>query len=231
MQFFKQFSRTIPATIFLVSVLVYGIIAARAQTTEPDFLFTWKASSYAPNDFLGKILPTDRSSITVSFELIERGRIVSLAKSDIYWYVNEDFFKGGAGLQEITFRANGVGKQGVRIKINDYQGQTLVKSLEIPSVKPEVVIPIPFPGGKPSGLKIQLQAQPFFFNVSNPDDLDFSWMVNDQTPNPSGNPMLLDIVFKQTPPAGTTLNVSLNTRNPRNIFEIASMKKTLQFGN
>ncbi|MEK7180844.1 MAG: hypothetical protein AAB738_00730 [Patescibacteria group bacterium] len=226
---FKQFFRTALAIIFLAGSLFYGLINVRAQATEPEFMFTWKARSYAPAEFSGKILPTDKSSITVSFEMIDRGRIVNLSKNDIYWYVNDDFFKGGAGLQEITFRASGVGRQVARITVNDYLGQTLIKSVEILSVKPEVVIPVPFPGGKLRDSRVWFEALPYFFNTKNPDNLGFEWKINDQSPEASGDPKVLNVTFRQIPVQGTTISISLNVKNPRNIFEMASKNITLRF--
>lgn len=215
--------------LIIAGFLILSFDQVQAQESEPVFLVTWGASAYAPVEYLGKVLPTAGSLVEASLELVDREKLVNLAGYEIYWYLNDEFLKGEAGLQETVFRTRGVGKQELRIKINNYRGRTLIKNVIIPSVKPEAVAVAPFTESGFASQAMKFQAQAYFFNVKTPDELNFDWEVNGRAPTISGNTKVLDINFKTLPPGKVQFNVSLNIRHARNFLEVASREITLTF--
>src|SRR3989344_1635798 len=74
-----------------------------AQTRPPELLMTWRANTYAPADFSGKILPIANSHITASFELVDRGKAVDVSRETVYWYVNDDLVSNKPGMEQVAF--------------------------------------------------------------------------------------------------------------------------------
>src|SRR3989344_1231504 len=97
--------------IFILTFLAGGIFFlnfpwSRPQTvTGPHLMITWRAESYVPSDFSGKILPTANSPIVAALELILNNKITDLSGQTIYWYANNEFMGGGAGTRSISFLA------------------------------------------------------------------------------------------------------------------------------
>lgn len=217
------------ATIFAAGFIVFSSLTVAA---EPELWITWQAKNYAPFDFVGKKLPIIGSPVLTSVVLIdEKGRLADLSTSTIWWYWNNNPIGGGDGVDSVTFRPSSQGDQDLSVKVLSSDSHWIRKTISIPVVSPEAVIEAPFPNNKFSASKIQLQAQVYFFNVRTTSELTFGWMVNNQSSNPSGDSRVLDVTFNQTPSSGTTINVSLNVRNPKNILETASKNKTLGFEN
>ena len=86
------------AALFAVSYF------ASAQT-RPQIVISWRAESYAPPAYSGKILPTAGSPITVSFDVIDGGKPANLSGQIIYWYLNSDLIENRNGVQSVTFNA------------------------------------------------------------------------------------------------------------------------------
>lgn len=225
---------------FILSIIAFLLIAyagflseTRAQTAAPKLFITWKARSYAPGDFSGKILPTANSPVTASVELIDGGNAIDLVKqsSTVYWYLNDNFLQGGKALQEITFRAPDVagGTFDLRAEIPNYKTNQLLKTVTIPIATPEAVIEAPFPGGAFSSPNIDLAGVPYFFNVSDLSKLNFVWTVNGQAPTGAENPQALTIKAGSGAAAGSQIEVALTVRNPANPLELGSQTITLTY--
>lgn len=213
--------------VLIIAVFSFsGLVKVKAQINEPEFLITWKTNTYVPKSFLNKVLPTDASLVNISFELVDRGKLINLSDSEIYWYLNDELIKGGLGIQEASFRARGVGSQNLRIKIPNYKGGLLMKNIIIPSVEPEVAIIAPYYQNKFQALGLKIDAQPYFFNVTDLNELQFSWQINGQKPKNTGRPDQLNIVLNQ---GGTDLKIKLNAINPKKFRERASQELNLKF--
>jgi hypothetical protein len=159
----------------------------RASAQEPDFMITWKANNYVPSDYQGRILPISRTPIDVNFEIIENGKIVNLAKTEIFLYANDNLIKSGKGVKNLSFVADRTaGSQLVEIIIPNYKplkGEVirLEKSIEIPLFKPEVVINSPYPNNEIDIGLNNFQALLYFFNIINPlTDVSFEWKAAGQ---------------------------------------------------
>ncbi|MEK7077452.1 MAG: hypothetical protein AAB967_04460, partial [Patescibacteria group bacterium] len=178
------------AVVILLAVL-FSISRARAAT-EPEIFITWRAFSYAPSDFRGKILPSPRTPIAASFTVLENGKAANLSQETVYWYLDNALVYSGRGLQ--TASLSGSEAEGsfsrLRVQINDYRGrgELVVKTILIPTVSPEAVIAAPFSGDRFSAVNVRLDATPYFFNVTLLDHLLFIWNVNGQTPTSIEDP-------------------------------------------
>lgn len=220
--------------IVIISALGFtslNILNTGAQA-EPTFLVTWKTATYTPPYFTGKVLAGAGSPLMIAFEIIENGKLVDLSRQTIYWYLDNNFVKGGQGVQNISFIADknaAGGSHAIRIQLPDFRGDLLIKTIEVPVVQPEVVIEAPFPEKKISTSKVKLFGRPYFFNVKTPSKLNFSWKAAGEPAETSGGPESLDLTLGQNIPNGTTIPVALSINNPENIFEAASKAINLTF--
>lgn len=218
---------TILITLSGISVQSY---AQNAPTSGVNILLTWKAGTYVPADFDGKIMPTSNSLITASAELIDNGKIVDLSKQNVYWYQNNNFLAGGVGKQTVSFKAPDItgGTFSLMAEIPNYSKGDQLKTIDIPVVRPEIVIESPFPSDKFSASPLKLAAQPYFFNTDSPSRLNFNWTVNGQSPSGAENPQVLNVKFNSMQPQ-STLSISLSAQNPNQKYqyEVASKNITL----
>jgi hypothetical protein len=181
----KKGKRQFKILSLALSFLVLGFLLltsprATAQVLEPFIFLTWRADSYAPADFRGKVLPTAYTKISAGVEVISNGKTADLARATVNWYLNDNLIAAGPGLRQITFNApefeNTV--YDLRAEILGVGDDFLVKTVEIPVVRPEVVIEAPFPDKKFSSGQIVLAAKPYFWNSV--ADLIYNWKVNGQ---------------------------------------------------
>lgn len=217
--------------LLAIGLIGIGIFRASAQQSGPQFLITWSAKSYAPSGFTGKLLPTANSPITVSFELLDGGKIVDLSGKTIYWYLNDEFVEGTAGQRTInviapTYAPNAIN---LRVQIQNYKGSLLFQEIDIPVVPPEAVIESSFPSQKFTGSSLRLSAAPYFFNVSSLRSLNFQWGVNGQTPLNAENPQNLTINLNAGAPLGSNINVDLSVQNPRGTEGGASVSENFTY--
>jgi hypothetical protein len=138
------------------------------------------------------------------------------SRQTIYWYLNDTLVGGGIGVQQVAFPPLGdaPNTMNLRITIPNYNGATLVQAINIPMVLPRAVIYAPYPNGQFSQNPLTIQALPYFFNISNPSTLAYSWSVNDQSGSNAENPQEAQISLPKGTPSGTSLAVSLNIENP-----------------
>lgn len=176
-------------------------------------------------------MPKEGSEIGASLEIFVGGKIADLSKQTIYWYLDNNFIKGGRGVQNIFFTASkpAGGDHNLRIQLPDFKGNLLIKTLDVPIVRPEVVIEAPFPDKKISGSKINLLGRPYFFNAQNRSLLDFNWTVNGQAPDKSDNPQNLEINLENSN-GGGIINVSLSIQNRERTLESAFKTISLLLG-
>lgn len=220
------------ALITILSVFSFVIfLSVSAQTNQPKIFLTWQAQSYAPPYFQGKLLPAAFSPIMVSFEVIDGGKIADLSRETVYWYVNDKFFQGGTGLKRMTLRAPDIAGNPieVRVELPAYPPDGLLKTIDIPTTKPEAVIEAPFPADQFFSSQIRVIGHPYFFNARDAGTLNFSWRVNNEAVETAENPEVLDITLNQDAPTGANLTVTLTIENPASLFEKAVRSLNLVF--
>lgn len=210
------------AAIAFVFASFLCITPAHAQSTaaasSPTFLISWKTTgSYIPSFYIGKALPTYGSQITASLELVSpQGKILNLSGQTIYWYVNDTLVGGGPGVQSVTFPPVGdaPNTMNLRVTLPNYNGSYLIHAVNVPMVMPEAVIYAPYPNGQFVQNPVGVQALPYFFNVTDPSGLSYSWSVNGQSGQNTENPEVADISIPQGTQSGTSIAASLTVENP-----------------
>ncbi|MEK7192012.1 MAG: hypothetical protein AAB646_00660 [Patescibacteria group bacterium] len=206
--------------LFVIWILSFGFSGAQVA---PEFMVTWKANSYAPAGYQGKILPIANTPIEVSFELIDGGKLADLSRNEIRWYLNGNFEKSGKGLKSLSFSADGLNgnNQQVRITVMNYKGTELDEIVDIPMAVPEVVIDAPYPDNQVGIGENFLTALLYFFNLDNASQGAINWSANGaDSQGLANNPEILNLDTKDLD-SNTPINLQASARNLLNPFEIA----------
>jgi hypothetical protein len=208
----------------IVAIAIGAMNQAKAQTATSQILFTWQADTYVPDGFSGKIMPSSDSAIIAGIDLISMGKRVDLSGYDIFWYIDERFYQGAAGLSRISLSApHFIGKNEIRLRalIKNYPGAP-GKTITIPVAVPEVVIQSSAPSLLASAAPFNLQAYPYFFNVQNPSQLNYSWSINNVSMS-SQNPF---VATRELADRGAT-RLKLSVNNPSRPIERITKELTI----
>lgn len=204
------------------------------QTAQPIAVLSWKARTYAPSSYQGKILPGSSTPLLLSLDVFQSGKLVNISGMKIYWYLNNHLVDRGVGLQSVSIRTPqslGGGAINIRAQIPDYPVDSLIKSVEIPLVSPSVVIETPSIKDKLFSKTLQLKVIPYFFTVSDLSFLKFSWKVNEADVKAAEDPQNLVVNINADAAAGSALSVSATVSNPAGYFESASAQKSFTLSN
>ena len=205
-------------SIFAGAILVFSLFSqTNAQTTSPQMVVTWKAyGSYIPPGYGDKALPNQESRLTATLDLLVNGYPANLSNQTIYWYLNNNLIDSGIGDQSIIFPTLGTapGFFTLKAELPNYGGATLIHEVQIPFITPKAVIEAPHPSGQFSSNPIVLQGTPYFFYVSDPGALSYSWAVNGQTATTAENPQTLQMSVDPSTQSGATFTVTLSIVNP-----------------
>lgn len=216
-------------SVIFIAALFFTHKPAAAQAPEPFILLTWRANSYAPAEFRGKVLPTAYTGISAGVEVISSGKIADLARATVNWYWDNDLIASGSGLRQITFNAPETGNtvRDLRVEVFGVGDGLLIKTVEIPVVRPEVVIEAPFPERTFSGGQVTLTAKPYFFNSI--PGLVFNWKVNGRAPESRDNSGVLQVSLNPGTAPGFEMRAELTAYNPANALESAIKTLSLVF--
>ena len=221
--------------IFLVFALyiLSSISSSAFAQTSIQFLTSWQAQNYAPSWYQGKIFATRGVPIEISFEMLDKGKIIDLSKTIVRWYVNDKLVANednGLGLKTLKIIAPDYAghETNIRIAIVNYlSGDTLYKNIAIPIVAPEAVINAPYADRKIGFGQSVFTATPFFFNVKNLDNLSVDWSTAEQ--NAGGQlSWSLNLNIEPTTPSGSIINLSVAIKNALNELESAAKNIQLQ---
>ena len=172
--------------IFLIfTVLILGFFllhtkGSNAQTNNsPQFLASWTTNVFTPNTYTGKTLPGLKSSVRVTFTLIQNGKEINISNQEVRWFVDSAPVLRGNGLTSMVYQTPPFPKeQTVRVELRKYPGGGLIKNVTVPAVSPEIVLVAPYnKDSVPPGI-ISMEAAPYFFNIKSITDILFSWKVN-----------------------------------------------------
>lgn len=215
----------IKITCLLIGALFVflGFSATRAQA-QPQFIPFWRASAYAPADFLGKIFPIEKSIIEASFEILSGGKQVDLSKKRIMWVVNGNEISEGINKKSVTFKNYAFAGENMAVDVRIFNpgGQADTYSFVIPVASPRLVIESPYDKEGLADKNINLTALPYFFNVGSPRELIFSWAVNGVSPEGNANePEQLSVTIPDTIPPGVNITVEAYAENPASSIEAA----------
>lgn len=203
--------------------------------TAPEFLVSWRASSYVPADYQGKVLPSSGSRVDIGFDLVDKNKTVDLSRRNITWFLGQNFLRSGVGLKKLSVDLTDNRTQTVRITVGDYNNEDLDHVFLLPVAEPEAIISVKTPyetARNQTFLPLKnhlLEARPFFFNVSSLGGLQFKWRINGNLVSgeaESPNFLNLDLASEGAPQL-TEVNVSLGVSNLLNDLELAG--KSLNF--
>ena len=221
------------AAVLIILILSFSIFNFVSAQSSPEFLVSWKAGNYVPSWYEGKVLPVVGALVDVNFELINAGKIVDLSQNTIRWYLNDELVKNesdGLGIKSLRVIVpnGGSGEISVRITIIDHVADILDKTIIIPVVRPEAILDSPYSNnGIRAGQSI-FRAIPFFFNVSNVNNLSVSWTANGIKSGGAGeNPWQLDLNLTN-PQAGTEINLNVLIKNLLNYLELGNQNIVLR---
>ena len=207
-------------TVWLFVFLSAAVAITPAHSKNaPAFWITWSANSYTAPHFTGKALPVNGSVVTVVFELIENGQVVNLASQNVRWFLGTVLIQQGRGMKEFTFKAGGSGgARLVRVDLPNFRdGATLVKSVQIPVVEPQVIINAPYVKNAVAPNELVLQALPYYFNVRRASELLFSWNVNNEAPEgTTSRPENLTVTLPMGIPAKSKVFIEVEVENINN---------------
>ena len=194
-----------------------------------DYLISWRAVNYVPADYQGKILPAKNSTIEASFDVLDNGKFVDISKQNIVWYLNNNLLKSGVGLKTVRFSAAQNTDQVLDITIPNYQDAKYKIAdvgtlITVPISSPQIVINAPYPG---KAIRIGdnlFQALPYFFNITNPNQLKISWDVDGaQTAGQQGNADILNLTSATQGSAaeGANVGIKVTAQDQADIFSFA----------
>lgn len=211
-------------TLFLLGALLFvaASIKGGAQTQSPQVIITWKATSYAPPGYAGKVLPGPGSPMLASVQILDKGKIADLTGKTIRWYLDGSLIRTSTGNPHVTFAAPERAAPSsfeLSMQIPGYQidatrSELLFSTIIVPLAAREVVIEAPYPERRFRGASFAVTGVPYFFNVREPAALNFSWTVNGKAVTSTEDKELLEVRFTKAPAANTSVNVGLIVRDP-----------------
>ena len=209
--------RILATSLVCVVVLLTLPFTTRAQTSQPQVLVTWQApESYIPPGYHDKALPGWASPITASVTLISGGKPVDLRNHTIYWYTDDTLISGGQGIQAVSFVPAGGAPNLVALKVQipNYPGGFIIHTIQIPVVQVKAVIEANHPSAQLQNSSLAIQGTPYFFAVTDPSSLSYSWSVNGTSPATAISPQTLDLNLGPMVPSGSTFATSLTIADP-----------------
>lgn len=222
--------RLTTATLLLGIVLCF---TPSAHAAENNIILTWRAGSYAPPAYTGKLLPSSKTMVALAVSVFKDGKMVSLEKELVRWYINDLLVDSGIGKVMAIAASPEIpnGDFAVRVELPNLNGEGTIREIEIPSVPPRLTLR---PDTAPSAIQslpLLLKSEPYYFNISDPAQLTYTWKV-DGTPVPATeNPFWLKISAQNNsvaPPK--SIRVQLSATHGNSILEKAGIDVQLKPG-
>jgi hypothetical protein len=224
-------------------------VSVQSQTSEINITLTWSTNTYVPLDYPGKALPTKGSVIEVAANVDSRE--VNPQELNYRWFLNGHLQKGesGKGRSVLGFPVQWTSgnEHSIRIELRDEEENLLASAyLDIGIVQPQVIIqPITSKGTLPLESSVSLiikeyqisaeqemsfMAQPYFFNISSINELNFNWSLGDRKPSQisSDNPHVFILKIGQLIQS-IKQNLKIGVENKNNPLQRAQMTAGITF--
>ena len=182
-------------TLLLALTLLLGAGQVVSAQTSAQVLLTWKADSFVPATYTGKVLPNENSEVSVVLQLLVAGRPVPSDNLEIKWYVNNKIIPESANLStlEISGSEFVASSYSVLAIVRTPAGELVNQRVEIPVSEPRLVIDMPYPDKIVGEKDVYLGAIPYFFDIQIPEEIRFSWEINDNLVAIRAQSILFDI--------------------------------------
>lgn len=215
-------SKFLKTTALSINILLVFLFVKTASAA--DFLVSWRAGSYVPAPYEGKIFPAKNTLVEISFELINSGKQINLSQTEVRWFLDKKLIKTGLGAKTASFNASKTSgnDHSIKITVVGYNnGDNLDYTTTIPVVSPEVAIDLRRPSNLINSGDNSFQTFPYFFNIGNATDLTFQWNVNGKAvDNNSLDAVTLN--FSSLANQQTPLTLGVLAQNPFDQLEMAA---------
>ncbi len=222
-----------------LTIKVAGVVAATRTILATTVDILWEAQTYTPKYYLGRALPVDSSKITAMAVPHLGSRGEDGTKLIYNWYKGSKFLvdSSGVGKSALTTASPGLyDDYNLSVEVTDNLGKVLAQNgVHITTVEPELV----FYGVSPllgtnfsqalsansaNTLTIEssLTAIPYYFSVSEPQELAYTWRVSNARSLQESQPNSLTITSTQ---AGAS--ISLSAQHPSVLLQ--SSRTSYQF--
>lgn len=196
--------------LFLIISLFFIASFAQCQNSQLDITLTWSTDTYVPAKYQGKALPVIGSNIEVAAIINTPG--ADPEKLVYNWFINEYFQVKESGLNKQVLKFSAISstnkKNLIRLEIKDLNGSFLGASyISINLHHPEIliyakknlsshIIGINKEYMTKSNQEITFIARPYFFNISDLDDLLFEWQFDGEELSKKNGNNLNSILLK-----------------------------------
>ncbi len=217
-------------TALAFMVLFSAVTFAQNQKNTAQIIITWQANNFYPANYLSKALVTKDTQVIVSAEVVEQNKFVDLSKTNLTWYVDDEIKNSGQNIKEIAFAAQKPEGDShfVRVTVEKVGGRDLETSIRIPVSRHLIVLETPYPDQLiRTETKTQIQAVPYFFNISSLTDLNFSWQVNDKSLETGNDNQLFLNLGRPKTNEQREIQIHVSVQNQRNQLEFAEMRAKL----
>lgn len=211
--------RLVPIAIL---ALIGGSVAFAQQTPPPanELMLSWRSNGFAPGGYSGRVAAAGGGAVLLTAEVLVAGRPADLSKYEIRWYVNEELYESGVGLQTTSYNVAPLHQDSidVRVEIIGSPFSTTLGNISVPLTDPRAVIERRTGTGLHAGPN-EFTAAAYSFNVTNPNDLLFNWRINGDVPQAADDPERLIIGFDGIPQSTFTIELAIS--HPQNEEEVA----------
>lgn len=210
--------------LVLLAVLTGASLALAQQApldTSPgnsDLILSWRSNGFAPSGYEGRVAAAGGGTVLLTAEALVGGRPADISKYDVRWYVNDDFYTSGLGLQAITVPIQAYHQDSIDVRVEIFGAPFAASdaSMSVPLTDPLAVIEQHSGVSLRSGKNI-FEAIPYSFNVKDPNNLLYTWAVNEDVPQSSENPRSLVLSIEGSPYGSVDLRLTIS--HPENDSE------------
>ena len=215
--------RLVPVLAILAVVAGGSVALAQKQpiSTAPgnsDLILSWRSNGFAPAGYEGRVAAAGGGTVLLTAEALIDGRPTSLSQYDVRWYVNDELFTSGPGLQAVTVPVPQYHQDSMDVRVEIFGASFTANegSISVPLTDPVAVIEARTGRSLRSGKNI-FEAAAYSYNVSNPDDLLYNWTVNGENPQGSQEPRSLVVSIEGSP--SKPIDLELVVEHPDNADE------------
>ena len=174
-----------------ISITLNGKKYAHTTITPNIIDLMWEAHTSIPPHYRGRALPTESSKVTI-WALPHIGNNTDKASLVFNWYENNRFLQNESGQNKDTITIDApslYAHKTISVVISNTAGVTIGKAeVRITNTEPELILypHTPLLGtlfysaaqnntSLPQGKEYTLIAQPYYFSISHPTDLTYTW--------------------------------------------------------
>lgn len=235
----------IAVIVIVLLALAAGIarvhpVRAQSAKDRPAFLVSWKAQSYVPSWYAGKVLPARGSPVRARFDVITKNGVkLDLSESRIRWYINNKLVVNenmGLGIKSINFDIRDFAGRTteVRVDVLDLekygldQFSPLTHIFYIPVARPYVGIESSLTDTLVSpGEQVSFKAHPFFYDASLLNEIQVEWSGEGGAIRVEENPWEMTLSIDPRTPPGFFVSVRASTQSSGGNSNFASNNITL----